>query len=294
MNEYSQLPATFKLASYELQDFGRRKKLMLYGNPRSRYRGSLPYRTTRSAASVLDKLDGGEVVDHDDARELVDPLRRIARWNAVKCSPFNEQRSKPFREMWTNCPEMLLADEMRIAKPKVILTFGVDVFAAVERMAGFDSVPHRDGPLRRGTLLVDDHRVDVLGLHHPAALARRYWPESHAALIRLLRSPDYADSWEPAGRPSDAASRPGDPSPTGSQGWGCRTSDTQDRCANHSPSVSQLRVSDLDPTGDLVRALAQHPDHATDRFLADVSRSPTLQTFGQSRELTQQLRLRWE
>ena len=35
--------------------------------------------------------------------------------------------------MWTHWPEMLPADEMRIAKPKVILTFGVEVFAAVER-----------------------------------------------------------------------------------------------------------------------------------------------------------------
>jgi hypothetical protein len=103
--------------------------------------------------------------------------------------------------MWTHCPEMLLADELWIAKPRVILTFGVDVFAAVERMAGFERVPHRDGPLRRGTLIVHVRRIDVLGLHRPAARGRR-WPESHAALIRLLRSADYVDSQEAAGRPA--------------------------------------------------------------------------------------------
>jgi uracil-DNA glycosylase len=89
---------------------------------------------------------------------------------------------------------MLLADEIRIAKPKVILTFGTDVFAAVERLSGFDRVPHSDRPLKRGTLVVDDRRVDVLGLYHPGAYARRYWPASQSALIRLLRSPDYVVS----------------------------------------------------------------------------------------------------
>ena len=191
MNEYGQLPAGFKLASYEHEDFGRGKKLMLYGNRRSRYRGSLlAYRTTRSAASVLDKLDGREVVNHDDPCELVEPLHRIARWNAVKCSPYNRQRSKPPPEMLIHCPEMLLADEMRIAKPTVILTFGVEVFAAVARMPGFESGPHRAEPLWRGVLVLDDLRIDVLGLYHPSAWARRYWLASHAALIRLLRSPN--------------------------------------------------------------------------------------------------------
>ena len=173
MNEYSQLPAAFALASYEHEHFGRGEKQMLYGNDRSDYNGGpLGYRTTRPAAPVLDKLDGGEVADHVDARELVDPLRRIARWNAVKCSPYSKQRSAPLPKMWTYCPEMLLIDEMRIAKPKVIVTFGVEVSAAVERMSGFERVPHRDGPLKRGALVVDDRRVDVLGLHHPSADGR--------------------------------------------------------------------------------------------------------------------------
>jgi hypothetical protein len=192
MNEYGDLAASFVLASKEQRDFAAGKTKMMYDNKRRDYNGSLlAYGTTRSAASVLDKLDRGEVVDHREPAELVYALRRIARWNAVKCSPSNKQWSKPTRKMWTNCPEMLLVDEFRIARPKVILTFGVEVFAAVERLDGFKNV-HRDWPLKRGKLWVDDRIVDVLGLYHASWPGP--WPKSHTALIRLLRREHSLDS----------------------------------------------------------------------------------------------------
>jgi hypothetical protein len=187
-NKASGLPEAFELAAYEHEHFALGEKKMGYGNWREVYAGSLfAYRSTRSAAAALDWIDAVQVVDHVDSRDLVEPLWRIARLQAVKCAPYNGRRGAPYAEMWIRCPNMLLCREVSIAKPKVMLTFGTEVFAAVARLAGFEHVPHRGGSLSRGMLTVDDRRVDVLGLRHPAAFGRG-WQESQAALIKLLRS----------------------------------------------------------------------------------------------------------
>ena len=89
-----------------------------------------------------------------------------------------------------------------------------------------------------------------------------------------------------------APTAPGDANrPARGRGGGAGAGRTQDLCARRSSFLSELRVSGLDHAAELVRALTQSPDHATDRLLADVSRRPAPQTLGQALELTQQVRL---
>ena len=127
-------------------------------------------------------LRGDRLVDVDDPVELFDVLDRLIRLQAVKCSPHDGAVSEPSGAMWDHCPPMLLADELRLARPGAVTAFGASMPWAFEQLGGFVSEGAGDR-LRWGTLRLK-YPIPVFFLDHP-----RYggWARGQASLLRLLR-----------------------------------------------------------------------------------------------------------
>jgi hypothetical protein len=136
----------------------------------------------RSAAALLDWLEGKPVCARRP-KELVEPLRRIARVQAVKCVPCRRD-SKPFPEMWKNCPPLVLGDELHALRPRVVLALGERPAHAITQLRGFgksrDDAPRIcQGAIRRGRW-----QADVFTLPHP----RSGNVSSELSFIRALRA----------------------------------------------------------------------------------------------------------
>jgi hypothetical protein len=179
-NDASGLSMAIELAHHERAQLRLDRRRITYDHPG--YRGTdFPYRTTRSARLVIDLVDGRKISDRkDDGDALADVLDRVVRLQAVKCSPRNDQWSKPTKVMWERCPPMLLADEIGIAAPRFVLAFGQEVHRAVRSLPGFTS---REGVglLAGGTLTHGRSCVaTVYFLGHPRSYAS--WHASHKAL----------------------------------------------------------------------------------------------------------------
>jgi hypothetical protein len=144
------------------------------------------YRATRSAAAALDWVGCREVQDEEVPAMLSAALQRTARLQHVKCSPADGARSSPTEAMTRNCPPMLLARELAILRPSVLLTFGDDVRLSLEAMPEYAVTDGTDW-LSWGQLTLGDTRSEVFSLYHPAA-AQNYWANSHADLLAELRS----------------------------------------------------------------------------------------------------------
>ena len=108
---------------------------------RTAHGSRLGYGSTRSAASVLDWLEGRPITDRTEPSELCGVLRRVTRLQAVKCSPADGGRSSPTPEMAHNCPELLLTRELELLRPGAVLTFGDAAWRAVYRMRDYTESP---------------------------------------------------------------------------------------------------------------------------------------------------------
>jgi hypothetical protein len=179
-NDASGTGLAFELAEYERRHLAQGVERMTYDHPG--YRGSLfAYRSTRTAALLVDVVNATPVKDRQRPEELVSILDQIVRLQAVKCSPPNTQASKPTNDMWDNCPPMLLADELEIAAPRFVIAFGSDAAWAIAPMLTNDPI-YRAPRLHSGTIRAHTFRATVLMVDHPAARGHRYWPTSHASL----------------------------------------------------------------------------------------------------------------
>lgn len=56
--------------------------------------------------------------------EVVRAFNFLAYTNHIKCSPTNEERSKPNWQMWEHCGVFILKKEMEMIHPKVLLILG--------------------------------------------------------------------------------------------------------------------------------------------------------------------------
>jgi hypothetical protein len=184
-HEASGLTMAFQLAAYELEHLPTGRRKMTYDA--SGYRGSMfAYRSTRSAAVLLDVADGKPAADHLEPAELGPALSRLARVQAVKCAPANGRRSAPDPEMWANCPEMLLLAELEVVRPAFLIAFGGDAGAALARIPGYQQEPGF-GKVRHGTLNLGERSSDVFVLGHPTA-REPVWQTSHDDLLAALMS----------------------------------------------------------------------------------------------------------
>ncbi|MEI6748336.1 MAG: uracil-DNA glycosylase family protein [Bacteroidota bacterium] len=102
------------------------------GNPK--YPGTFYWhRIPAYAVAILEKADLMKPIWEDDQfpskEDTANAFEFIAMTNSIKCSPktlpqIKNDRSKPTRDMWENCPRFILREEIEILKPEKILIFG--------------------------------------------------------------------------------------------------------------------------------------------------------------------------
>jgi hypothetical protein len=142
------------------------------------------YRSTRSAAALVDLADGRPAEDHAEPTQLAPYLRRTARLQAVKCSPRDEAMSDRTPEMRHNCPPFLLTDELDILRPGFILTLGGEPRDAIDRVDGYEYTGSAER-LHHGTLRRPGWSARVICLDHPAS-RNGGWARSHEQMLKLL------------------------------------------------------------------------------------------------------------
>ncbi len=142
------------------------------------------WRMLSAAGAVLSSLDGEEPqLELTDTKQALATMARIARIQAVKCSP-RGSRSSPTAEMVKQCPSLFSSEELRILKPRVIIALGNPAFAA---FSSLDVVWSQTGEhFWRGELTLDE-RVTALWLYHPTSRGG-LWPASQQALVKSLRA----------------------------------------------------------------------------------------------------------
>ena len=189
-NDANGLTRAYEIAPEDADEMAAGRRRVNYGI--QEYRGSdFPYRSTRSAALLVDYLDRMAITDREDPEAIAPYVYRILRLQAIKCSPRSNDASKPTSEMWTNCPPLLLEDELRIAEPGAIVGFGADVRWVLERLAGYRVKNDRD-EVHHGALQLVDRTISVYVMAHPRSTQ---WPRAHGALVALLR-----EQQQPSGR----------------------------------------------------------------------------------------------
>ena len=175
-NDANGLTRAYEIAPEDADEMAAGRRRVNYGI--HEYRGSdFPYRSTRSAALLVDFLAGIPVTDREDPEAVARYVYQILRLQAIKCSPRSDDASKPTNEMWANCPPLLLEDELRIAEPGAIVGFGADVPLGTRtaRRLPSQARPRRGAARRASTRRPYDSRLShgSPALHPVARSARR-------------------------------------------------------------------------------------------------------------------------
>lgn len=182
-NDASGLAAGFQLADGDLKALSEGDRRVSYGI--EGYRGTMfPYRSTRSASLVMSHLRGEHPVDRDAPEEVAEALNDVVRLQTIKCSPRNDERSKPTDPMWFNCPPFLLGAEFDIAQPGAVVAFGYDVHWAVRQLNGYKLREEREH-LSIGEVPVQGDPIPVYMLNHPSAPTNSWQPSQEALLAAL-------------------------------------------------------------------------------------------------------------
>jgi hypothetical protein len=150
-------------------------------------RGAMQY--LRVVLANLDRQ--GIPTDHASvSNESLGPLwERCAYVQTIKCAPGTE-RSNPTNAMIDNCPKFLLAKELEILDPSVILLFGRSDLRDVVRPWSVpeDGYGLEEGPrLERNRAVIGGRDVTLFSLNHPSSQNSRYVTESLEQLIESLR-----------------------------------------------------------------------------------------------------------
>lgn len=166
-----------KLTAEVRQAFGRGRKGV--------HETQFGYRSMRSVAAVMAWRRGRGIDDRATSPEsLIVTLDNCARLQTVKCSPFDGRNSQPSGAMERTCPDEYLLDDLRLARPTALLTFGTQAKQAVMKM--LDAEWEATTELTYGSARLDSEPLEVFCLAHPSARAAG-WSRSHTRLIELLR-----------------------------------------------------------------------------------------------------------
>lgn len=148
------------------------------------HKSPFAYGSVRTAAMLLDVLDGVPVTDRVSPLELIAPINRIARLQAVKCAPDDGGRGTPTSAMKRNCPPLLLHDELSILQPRMILTIGKPAEEAIRRLPEHRITSDRRA-ITRATVPLGADPCAIYSIAHPVSPAA--WLADHTALKRHLR-----------------------------------------------------------------------------------------------------------
>lgn len=140
----------------------------------------------RSAAALLDAIDGQPVMDRRQPEELIDAVFRTARLQAVKCIPKREN-SKPYPAMWQHCPSLLLGDELDILRPRSILVLGEKPANEARNIDKFDEEETPGTEFGIGILRRRRWQADVYALPHPRASTASAAQARFARALRALQ-----------------------------------------------------------------------------------------------------------
>jgi hypothetical protein len=143
------------------------------------------YRSMATALAVLTSLDGHDPVEQPTPQEAADAYERVARVQAVKCSP-THNRSQPTKAMRVNCPERFARRELELLAPGVLIALGRDAEAAIELLGEASWGEHRD-KFHRGKITLAQSEIDVLALPHPASHGDS-WETGQRELVTSLGS----------------------------------------------------------------------------------------------------------
>lgn len=87
--------------------------------------------------SLLDVAYELPITDRERPKDLLDPLHRTARLQALKCVP-RRDRSKPTSAMEQTCSTFLLEEQLEVLQSQLILTLGSVPDAAISRLSRYE------------------------------------------------------------------------------------------------------------------------------------------------------------
>lgn len=148
------------------------------------HRSWFAYRSMATALAVLASLDGHDPVEQPTPQEAAGAYERVARVQAVKCSPTHD-RSRPTKAMGLNCPERFARRELEMLGPGVLVALGGDAKAAVGLLGEAVWSEHRS-QFHRGKITLAQSEIEVLALPHPASRGSR-WTTGQQELVASLR-----------------------------------------------------------------------------------------------------------
>ncbi len=136
--------------------------------------------------SLLSAAQDGQSSELRPAPEdLIESLLASARVQAVQCAPGPlEARRGPKPPMWSNCPPLVVSEQIRALNPRVIVLLGTQTLRAIQRFSGLEhewSTRWRDGGncFARGTIQAGNDHADLFATYHPSAAG---WTRSLNAL----------------------------------------------------------------------------------------------------------------
>jgi uracil-DNA glycosylase len=144
------------------------------------------YRMAAGAAAVLSAWEGHrpEVEVEPDPRALVGFIEHMARLQAIKCSPRDDDAGAPTRAMERQCPPRYLHHELALLAPGGLLALG-----SVPRWAvasGFEVSLEVDEPtFARGTVTIAAQQAEYFWIPHPNN-RRGGWARGQRQLIDHL------------------------------------------------------------------------------------------------------------
>jgi hypothetical protein len=144
------------------------------------------FRSMQAVAAVIASARGEKPKEALPTPEsLIEPLDSCARFQAVKCSPFDGGDSRPSDAMESLCPDDYLLDDLRLARPGTLIVLGAPARRAVTRL--FDGEWVETPGMTHGSVAVDSNQLDVFCLAHPSA-RRGEWDRSWERFIAVLGS----------------------------------------------------------------------------------------------------------
>ncbi len=150
-----------------------------------RIHGSMfAYRSARSAAAALAYVNEERVRDVENPEELASVLERVARLQAVKCSPQDGGRNSPTAAMTVTCPNHFLAHELEILRPAVVVAVGDPAYRAVLACKGYREQGYTES-LEWGDIPIGNRSCEIFSLYHPASYVK--WAASHRELVAELQ-----------------------------------------------------------------------------------------------------------
>jgi hypothetical protein len=137
--------------------------------------------------AAVSSYTGRPLAARPDPGVVADSLLASARLQAVQCSPVSSSRQTPTPEMVRTCPEFLLADQLQVLEPQVLLLVGQAAHRAIEvlrlEMSWETTWAQSGRRFSRGRAQLAGRPLVVLALHHPAS---RGWPDSLRQYLESL------------------------------------------------------------------------------------------------------------